>query len=94
MDKNTKHISLKIYGQVQGVFFRASTQEKAQQLGLKGFVRNEKDGTVYVEAEGAPTALEQLKAWAHKGPAQARVEKVEVKDLDELAGFDKFEQRR
>lgn len=85
---------MKVYGKVQGVFFRASTQEKAQQLGLKGFVRNEKDGTVYMEAEGEPIALEQLEAWAHKGPARARVEKVEVKDLDELAGFEEFEQRR
>lgn len=94
MDNTIKHISLKIFGNVQGVFFRASTQKKAEELGLKGFVQNEKDGTVYLEAEGEPDALKQLERWAHQGPGRARVERVEVKELVSLAGFEKFEQRR
>jgi len=85
---------MRVYGKVQGVFFRASTQEKAQELGLTGFVQNENDGSVYLEAEGDPEALKQLEQWVHKGPSQARVEKVEVKVIDELKGFEKFEQRR
>lgn len=94
MNKNIKRVSMKVYGQVHGVFFRASTQEKAEELGLKGFVKNERDGTVYLEAEGEPEALQILEAWVHVGPAQAQVKKVEVQEFTELAGFEKFEQRR
>jgi acylphosphatase len=94
MSSNYKHVSMKIFGKVQGVFFRASTQEKAEELGLTGFVQNEPDGTVYLEAEGNPETIKQLEAWAHKGPSRAKVEKVEVKELGELEGFEKFEQRR
>jgi acylphosphatase len=50
-----KHINIKITGKVQGVFFRASTKAVADQIGVKGFVKNEKDGSVYVEAEGLAT---------------------------------------
>ncbi|PRY14795.1 acylphosphatase [Pontibacter ummariensis] len=91
---NTKHIAIRVYGKVQGVFFRASTQEQAQELGLNGFVQNEPDGTVYLEAEGDTDALKQLEQWVHQGPKRARVEKVEVRELDELEGFEGFEQRR
>jgi acylphosphatase len=94
MSNNYKHVSMKISGKVQGVFFRASTQEKAEELGLTGFVQNEPDGTVYLEAEGNPETIKQLEAWAHHGPEKARVDKVEVKELDKLEGFGKFEQRR
>lgn len=44
-----KHISIRIYGRVQGVGFRVSAQKKADELGITGFVRNEPDGTVYLE---------------------------------------------
>lgn len=94
MSNNYKRVSMQVYGKVQGVFFRASTQKKARELGLTGFVQNEPDGTVYLEAEGDPETIKQLEAWAHHGPERARVEKVEVKELDGLVGFKKFEQRR
>lgn len=89
-----KRVSMRVHGKVQGVFFRASTQEKAEELGLTGFVQNEDDGTVYLEAEGNPSALQELEAWAHKGPEQARVEKVEVEEQEGLAEFSGFRQRR
>lgn len=89
-----KHIAVRVHGKVQGVFFRASTQEKAEELGLKGFVQNENDGTVYLEAEGEPVALRALEEWVQIGPSRARVERVEVKELDDIYGFDRFEQRR
>ncbi|WP_162428308.1 acylphosphatase [Pontibacter pudoricolor] len=94
MSSNYKHVSMRVFGKVQGVFFRASTQEKAEALGLTGFVQNEPDGTVYLEAEGNPETIKQLEDWAHQGPSRAKVEKVEVKELGELEGFEKFEQRR
>lgn len=94
MSSNIKRIALRVHGKVQGVFFRASTQQKAEELGLTGFVQNERDGTVYLEAEGDTDALKQLEQWAHQGPSSARVEKVEVAEKKDLAGFSKFEQRR
>ena len=94
MSSNTSHIAIRVHGKVHGVFFRASTKDKAQELGLTGFVQNEPDGTVYIEAEGEPDALKQLEQWAHEGPSRAQVERVEVQQLDKQAGFEKFEVRR
>ncbi|EJF09060.1 MULTISPECIES: acylphosphatase [Pontibacter] len=93
-NKDKKRVAMRIHGRVQGVFFRASTQGKALELGLYGFVQNEPDGTVYLEAEGKSEALKQLEEWAHQGPDRARVEKVEVEEKEGLRGFDRFEQRR
>jgi len=53
---------LRIYGKVQGVFFRKYAQMTAQSLGLGGFVRNEPDGSVYAEVEGPPRSRRKLRA--------------------------------
>lgn len=70
----TKHFNLKVSGRVQGVFFRVSTKEQADALNIKGFVRNEPDGGVYIEAEGGEEELLLFSDWCHKGPAHAHVE--------------------
>jgi acylphosphatase len=75
-----KHISIKVSGKVQGVFFRASTKAVADQMGIKGFVKNEKDGSVYIEAEADDTFLEMFVDWCKEGPEKAKVENVEVVD--------------
>ena len=85
-----KHINIKIKGKVQGVFFRASTKAVADQIGVKGFVKNEKDGSVYVEAEGLATFLDMFLEWCHHGPDKASVEKIEVTE-GELKNFNNFE---
>lgn len=85
-----KHINIKIRGKVQGVFFRASTKAVADQIGIKGFVKNEKDGSVYVEAEGTPVLLDMFTAWCHEGPEKAKVENVEVSE-GELKNYRNFE---
>jgi acylphosphatase len=72
-----EEVRLKIYGHVQGVFFRAATQKQAQELALKGFVKNYPDGSVFVVAQGEREQLQQLKKWCTIGPAPARVERVE-----------------
>jgi acylphosphatase len=72
-------VHLKIIGRVQGVYFRASTLEKAASLGLTGWVRNCDDGSVEVVAEGSRAKLEELIAWCRLGPAGARVSQVEVR---------------
>lgn len=76
-------LSLHITGRVQGVFFRAETQERAQSLGLTGWVRNTKQGGVEIHAEGDSTALRALEEWCHHGPPSAQVESVVAKKVDE-----------
>ncbi len=85
-----KHLKLVITGRVQGVWYRGSTQRKARELGISGFVRNQPDGSVYAEAEGAETQLQALVDWCWQGPELARVENVGVEE-GELKGFQGFE---
>ncbi len=68
-----------IHGRVQGVFFRASTQEKAIELGLTGWVRNRADGKVELLAEGEKEKLEKLIEWCRIGPKHAQVTDVETR---------------
>jgi acylphosphatase len=69
---------IRVSGRVQGVWFRASTAERATALGLRGRAENRPDGSVLVHAEGSPAALDALIAWLHVGPPMARVDSVEV----------------
>lgn len=85
-----KHINITVRGKVQGVFFRASTKAVADQLGVKGFVRNEKDGSVYIEAEGDGFLLDSFLEWCNEGPEKAEVEKVETTE-GELKNYRNFE---
>jgi len=75
-----KHFGIKIQGVVQGVFFRASTKQKAEELAIKGFVRNEADGSVYVEAEGGEQELKQFIAWCQHGPPRAEVRQFDLRE--------------
>ncbi|HSG91638.1 MAG TPA: acylphosphatase [Pseudomonadales bacterium] len=63
-----------VSGRVQGVGFRASLARRARDLEVRGWVRNRDDGSVEFLAVGAPSAVEALLAWAHDGPAGARVD--------------------
>lgn len=85
-----QHVCIRVIGRVQGVFFRASTLEMARKLDVNGFVRNEPDGSVFIEAEGKPEALEQLEQWCRKGPPGARVDEVSVTQ-GEFSGYPSFE---
>ena len=73
-----KHINIKIYGLVQGIFFRVTAKQQAAALGITGFARNESDGSVYIEAEGEKEKLDKFLKWCYLGPSMAEVEKVEV----------------
>lgn len=68
-------------GKVQGVFFRASTREQAQRLGLRGHANNLRDGSVEVLATGDADAIDALEAWLRQGPPMARVEGLLREDL-------------
>ena len=84
-----KHVKIRITGRVQGVFFRAATKEKADALNIVGRVRNERDGSVYAEAEGQEEKVSEFIAWCHHGPPSARVEKCEVME-GALQHYDRF----
>jgi acylphosphatase len=71
-----------VRGQVQGVGFRWSAQTEAERLGLAGYARNLADGTVEAELEGSEAAVQRMLDWLHHGPRHARVEAVEVTDVD------------
>lgn len=86
-----KHIKLHIHGRVHGVFFRESAAKKAISLGLNGFVRNDLDGSVYIEVEGEEDALREFVGWCHDGPPMAKVDKVAEEVTSDLKGFEGFE---
>ncbi len=85
------HWKILVRGKVQGVYFRATTKAVADQLGIKGFVLNEPDGSVYIEAEGDDFALESLVDFCEEGPDGAEVTSVEAHKSDELMHFKNFE---
>ena len=82
-------ISITISGNVQGVFFRQSTREKAKELGITGWVKNMPDRTVHILASGTKEHLEELVSWCRQGPPKASVHAVEVKERS-LQQFDAF----
>ena len=90
---SVKRVSVQVHGRVQGVWFRESTRQEADRLGVAGWTCNEPDGTVRIEAEGPAEAVDALVAWAHEGPPHARVDRVDVRE-DGPEGFDGFEVRR
>lgn len=67
-----------VSGRVQGVYYRQSTQLKAQSLGLVGWVKNQLDGTVLVQIEGQTQWLKQMLIWLKQGPPKAEVDCVRV----------------
>jgi acylphosphatase len=85
-----KTLRIKVYGQVQGVFFRSSTKEKAESLRICGWVRNEPDGTVLIIAQGPENNLKELIRWCYNEVEYAKVAKVDTqwKEVgEEFKGF-------
>ncbi len=82
-----------VSGIVQGVFFRAHTQEMANRLDATGWVRNIFDGRVEITAEGTKENLQKLIAWCHQGPPSALIEDVVAKWQDATNEFKNFEIR-
>ena len=78
-----------VTGRVQGVFFRASTREQAERLGITGYARNLPDGRVEVLACGSQGQLEELCAWLRSGPPQADVSRCACEELNDqsFTGF-------
>ncbi|HRG09138.1 MAG TPA: acylphosphatase [Cyclobacteriaceae bacterium] len=87
------HLNITISGKVQGVYYRASAKQKADELGVKGFVRNQPSGSVYIEAEASNEVLQKFMEWCWQGPERAQVQQVETSEAP-LQNFTEFEVRR
>ncbi|MCM0612204.1 acylphosphatase [Marinobacter sediminum] len=85
-----KRWSFLVSGRVQGVYYRASTETRALELGLTGYTRNLPDGQVEIVAEGTEDRLAQLKTWCHDGPPAAQVDSVEVSEQVATGEFNGF----
>lgn len=87
-----EHIRVRavIEGIVQGVWFRESTRREAQSLGVTGWVRNRRDGSVELVAEGPADKVEALLRWCRRGPPAARVDRVEITEEPWSGEFDTF----
>ncbi|MET0541332.1 MAG: acylphosphatase [Variovorax sp.] len=88
------HRHLTVHGRVQGVGYRWSMVQAAERLGVRGWVRNRRNGTVEAMAWGDADAVEALVAWARRGPPDAHVERVDLAESpapDE--SFERFEPR-
>ncbi|MBI4764528.1 MAG: acylphosphatase [Deltaproteobacteria bacterium] len=82
-----------IHGWVQGVYFRAFTRDQARSLGLAGWVRNRRDGTVEAYFEGEKEKVDQMVAWCRRGSPPSRVEQVDVTYGPFSGDFDSFQIR-
>ena len=84
-----KNLHFRVTGNVQGVFFRDSTKAYAEDQGLQGIVRNEPDGSVYIEAEGDVAQLRNLAEWLEHGSSAAHVDSV-WKDEGTVQNYEGF----
>ncbi|PFH37915.1 acylphosphatase family protein [Besnoitia besnoiti] len=90
-------VKFEVHGRVQGVFFRAHTQEQAQQMGLTGWVQNMPGGTVMGEVQGSSGHVEKMLHWLrHVGSPQSRIDKLDIVERKVIAepAFASFEVRR
>jgi acylphosphatase len=74
-----KHLDIFVFGKVHGVFFRANAKRIAEQLGIKGYAKNE-GKFVYIEAEGSDEDLDNFIEWCYSGSEQSQVEKIDFKE--------------
>jgi acylphosphatase len=89
----TRRVKILVSGRVQGVYFRMFTQNKAKQFGIKGCARNLADGRVEIIAEADNNSIEKFIQWCHTGPVTARVDHVEMTELESDEIFMSFEIR-
>lgn len=89
---DSKRAHVYISGRVQGVMFRDATRQKAEELGLNGWVKNLPDGRVEAVFEGPAREVEEMTRWCEEGPSMAAVENVETEpeDVEDLRKFEVF----
>jgi acylphosphatase len=79
-----------VSGKVQGVYYRATTREEAQERGVEGWVKNLEDGRVEAVFEGESDDVQDIVEWCHEGSSAARVDDVEVQWKEATGEFDGF----
>ena len=88
---SSKRIRVIVTGKVQGVFFRQALKVMAKKNNIFGWVKNLKDGRVEAVLEGAEEKVSRLVEWSHGGPANARVEDIEIHNEKFSGKFSKFD---
>lgn len=86
-----RKVKILVSGRVQGVYFRLFTQNKAKHFAIKGSAKNLPDGRVEIIAEAENMAIEKFIKWCHKGPITARVDHVEITELQHDEVLTSFE---
>ena len=86
-----RRVHIKIYGKVQGVFFRAAAKEKAFEHCVFGWAKNLSDGSLHIMAEGDFSDVKKFINWCRRGPLPAKVDKIEFKFCPDLENFEDFE---
>ncbi len=87
---NKSRVHIKATGKVQGVFFRVNTKEKAQELNLRGWVKNLGNDKVEIVAEGSKQKLKELVEWAKQGSERASVDDIKIQWQENKNEFNKF----
>jgi acylphosphatase len=77
-----KAVTLRVKGDVQGVFYRHWAKDTAEKLGISGWTRNEQDGSVLIFAQGEPQDIESFVSWTHEGSPMSSVESVGVSEME------------
>lgn len=90
---NKIQVKVVVTGRVQGVFYRARTKEKADLLGIKGYVKNLPDGSVEAVFQGEALSVTKMTNWCRKGPAAAKVEHVSIQKDEMISDVDTFQIR-
>ena len=83
-------MNIRIFGEVQGVWFRKSVKDEATRIGISGIVMNEPDGTVFIVAKGSEQQLDEFISYCSKGPELANVKNIHVEE-EEVGDFDDFQ---
>ncbi len=85
-----KSIKIIVHGIVQGVGFRMFILNEARRIGVKGYVKNNMDGTVEIVAQGTSEQVEMLIDAAKRGPLHSRVDRIDIEDFDVMKDFNDF----
>ena len=90
MKKYPKQLNIRVFGKVQGVWFRKSVKEQALRIGITGIVMNEPDGSVFIVAKGTEAQLDEFISYCSKGPELAEVKNIHIEE-EEVKSFDGFQ---
>ncbi|OLS03631.1 acylphosphatase [Tissierella creatinophila] len=85
-----RRVVINVFGRVQRVGFRFSTLQKAREFDISGFVKNLRDGSVEIEAQGEEEKIEKFIQWCKVGPIYSEVKKVMAEDIEVIDGEDEF----